>query len=210
LGIDVGDLDRVIQIDSPATVASFLQRLGRTGRRAGAERSCLFLTTKSLTLLQAAGLLHLWGQGWVENVAAPPAPRHLVAQQLLAVTLQKHRLGGNLWSEQWNGLAPFDRSAEPILRHLVDEGFLDSDDGMLFIGPEAEKKFGHRHFIDLTASFTAPPQFTVLSGRSEIGKTDPSVLTEEHPGPRRLLLAGRTWQVTHIDWKRRRCFVEPS
>ncbi|GAB3942640.1 hypothetical protein GCM10027614_30030 [Micromonospora vulcania] len=36
LGIDVGDLDRVIQIDAPATVASFLQRLGRTGRRPGA------------------------------------------------------------------------------------------------------------------------------------------------------------------------------
>ena len=35
LGLDVGDLDRVIQIDAPATVSSFLQRMGRTGRRAG-------------------------------------------------------------------------------------------------------------------------------------------------------------------------------
>ena len=35
LGIDVGDLDRVIQIDAPATVSSFLQRMGRTGRRCG-------------------------------------------------------------------------------------------------------------------------------------------------------------------------------
>ena len=44
LGIDVGDLDRVIQIDVPGTVASFLQRLGRTGRRARSTRNCLFLT----------------------------------------------------------------------------------------------------------------------------------------------------------------------
>lgn len=210
LGIDVGDLDRVIQIDSPATVASFLQRLGRTGRRAGAERSCLFLATKEPALLQSAGLLTLWGRGWVEDVAAPPMPRHLVAQQILAAVLQEHRLGDRLWSKQWNDLAPFDRSAEPIVRHLVTEGFLDQDGGMLFIGPEAEKRFGHRHFMDLTASFTAPPQFTVLSGRAEIGRTDPSVLTEDRPGPRRLLLAGRTWQVTYIDWKRRRCFVEPA
>jgi ATP-dependent helicase Lhr and Lhr-like helicase len=210
LGIDVGDLDRVIQIDSPSTVASFLQRLGRTGRRPGASRSCLFLATREASLLQAAGLLLLWGQGWVEDVAAPPAPRHLVAQQILAVTLQSHRLGNKLWVEEWNGLAPFDRSGEPILRHLVAEGFLDEDGGMLFIGPEAEKRFGHRHFIALTASFTAPPQFTVLSGRAEIGRTDPSVLTEERSGPRRLLLAGRSWQVTYIDWKRRRCFVEPA
>lgn len=38
LGIDVGDLDRVIEIDAPHTVASFLQRLGRSGRREGTRR----------------------------------------------------------------------------------------------------------------------------------------------------------------------------
>ncbi|MDV5148967.1 DEAD/DEAH box helicase [Streptomyces sp. SBC-4] len=209
LGIDVGDLDRVIQIDSPATVASFLQRIGRTGRRPGSIRNCLFLATQKDTLLQAAGLLLLWGRGWVEPVVAPPDPRHLVAQQLLAVTLQEHKLGDQLWSEQWNGLIPFDRSAAPVLRHLVEEGFLDSDGGMLFIGQEAERRFGRRHFIELTASFTAPPQFTVLSGRTEIGRMDPAVLTEVRPGPRKLLLAGRSWQVTFIDWGRKRVFVEP-
>ncbi|MFD3995057.1 DEAD/DEAH box helicase [Streptomyces sp. NPDC058583] len=209
LGIDVGDLDRVIQIDSPSTVASFLQRIGRTGRRAGTSRNCLFLATRPDTLLQAAGLLTLWTRGWVEPVTPPPSPRHLVAQQLLAVTLQEHRIGDRLWPEQWNGLAPFDRSAAPLLSHLVEGGFLDSDGGMLFIGPEAEKYFGRRHFMELTASFTAPPEFTVLAGRTEIGTTDPAVLTEERPGPRRLLLAGRSWQVTFIDWARRRAFVEP-
>ncbi|WP_406384033.1 DEAD/DEAH box helicase [Streptomyces sp. NBC_00117] len=210
LGIDVGDLDRVIQIDSPASVASFLQRIGRTGRRSGTVRNCLFLTTRKDTLLQAAGLLLLWSRGWVEPVLPPPEPRHLVAQQLLAVTLQQHKLGDQLWDRQWNGLAPFDRSAAPILRHLAEEGFLDDDGGMLFVGPEAERRFGRRHFIELTASFTAPPQFTVLSGRTEIGRTDPSVLTEERPGPRRLLLGGRSWQVTYIDWLRKRVFVEPA
>ncbi|MFE2759025.1 DEAD/DEAH box helicase [Streptomyces halstedii] len=210
LGIDVGDLDRVIQIDSPTSVASFLQRIGRTGRRAGTVRNCLFLATREDALLQAAGLLLLWSRGWVEPVNPPPEPRHLVAQQLLAATLQQHRLGDQLWDQQWNGLAPFDRSAAPILRHLTDEGFLDSDGGLLFVGPEAERRFGRRHFIELTASFTAPPQFTVLSGRTEIGRTDPNVLTEERPGPRRLLLSGRSWQVTYIDWVRKRVFVEPA
>ncbi|MFH8288058.1 DEAD/DEAH box helicase [Streptomyces antibioticus] len=210
LGIDVGDLDRVIQIDSPATVASFLQRIGRTGRRRGTVRNCLFLTTRKDALLQAAGLLLLWSRSWVEPVVPPPEPRHLVAQQLLAVTLQQHKLGDQLWDRQWNGLAPFDKSAAPILRFLTEEGFLECDGGMLFVGPEAERRFGKRHFIELTASFTAPPQFTVLSGRMEIGRTDPSVLTEERPGPRRLLLGGRSWQVTYIDWLRKRVFVEPA
>lgn len=210
LGIEVGDLDRVIQIDSPSTVASFLQRIGRTGRRPGSTRNCLFLATRKDSLLQAAAMLLLWGRGWVEPVTAPPEPRHLVAQQLLAATLQQQRIGDQLWHQQWNGLAPFDRSAAPVVRHLVAQGFLHEDDGPLFIGPEAERRFGRRHFIELTASFTAPPQFTVLSGRTEIGQIDPSVLTEERPGPRRLLLGGRSWQVTFIDWARKRAFVEPA
>lgn len=209
LGIDVGDLDRVIQIDAPASVASFLQRLGRSGRREGTARNCLFLALDEDGLLEAAALLLKWSQGWVEPVVAPPEPRHIVAQQLLALCLQEHRVGEHLWQEWWNGLGPFGTSAEPIVRHLVEQGYLDSDGGLLFIGPEAERRFGHRHFMNLTAVFTAPPQFTVLQGRAEIGRTDPSLLTERVDGPRRLLLAGRSWQVTYIDWRRRRCFVEP-
>jgi Lhr-like helicase len=38
LGVDVSDLDRVIQVNAPLTVASFLQRIGRTGRRHGSEQ----------------------------------------------------------------------------------------------------------------------------------------------------------------------------
>ena len=50
----------------------------------------------------------------------------------------------------------------------------------------------------------------MLSGRTEIGRTDPALLTEEVHGPRLLLLAGRHWRVTHIDWTRRRCFIKPA
>ncbi|HXR72812.1 DEAD/DEAH box helicase [Actinocrinis sp.] len=209
LGIDVGDLDRVIQIDSPTTVASFLQRLGRTGRRPDTTRNCLFLTTDEGALLRASGLLLLWGSGWVEPVTAPLTPTHLVAQQLLALCLQDGKVGDQLWPEAWNGLPPFDHSAEPIVRYLRERGFVDEDGGMLFIGPQAEKHFGRRHFMELTASFTAAPQFTVFAGRSEIGSAEPALLTEQTDQPRRLLLAGRSWQVTHIDWARRRCYVEP-
>jgi ATP-dependent helicase Lhr and Lhr-like helicase len=210
LGIDVGDLDRVIQINCPPTVASFLQRIGRTGRRPRSVRNCLFLALDQRSLLWTAGLAHLWSQGYVEPVVAPPEPRHIVAQQLLALCLQEHRIGEGLWPAEWNGLPPFDRSAEPILRHLVASGFIDQDGSLLFIGPAAEARFGHRHFMGMTAVFTAPPQFTVLSGRQEIGRTDPMLLTEKVDGPRLLLLGGRSWRVTWTDWKRRRCFVEPA
>jgi ATP-dependent Lhr-like helicase len=209
LGIDVGDLDRVIQINSPVTVAAFLQRLGRSGRRAETVRNCLFLALDEEQFLLAAGLLLAWGRGFVEPVVAPPEPRHIVAQQLLALCLQEGRVGENLWQE-WLPVPPLVTSALPIGEYLVAQGFVEREDGMLFIGPEAEQKFGRRHFMGLMAVFTAPPEFTVLHGREEIGRTDPVLLADRVYGPRLLLLGGRSWRVTWTDWKRRRCFVEPA
>jgi ATP-dependent Lhr-like helicase len=211
LGIDVGDLDRVIQIGAPATVASFLQRLGRTGRRPGSSRNCLLLARTGPELTRAAALLLLWGRGWVEPVVAPPEPRHIVAQQILALCLQEGRVGDRLWADWWHQLGPFsERGANPIMAHLIAHGYLDADDGMLFIGPAAERHFGRRHFMEMTAVFTGPPEFAVYAGRAEIGRIDPSLLTDDVPGERRLLLAGRSWRVTYVDWRRRRCFVEAA
>ncbi|MDA8371798.1 MAG: DEAD/DEAH box helicase [Nocardiopsaceae bacterium] len=211
LGIDVGDLDRVIQINAPGTVASFLQRIGRTGRRSGTRRNCLFLALDEAGLLRAAALLHLWGRHWVEPVTPTPEPRHITAQQLLALCLQESQVGEHLWKEWWPGLEPFEHG-EPIVAHLLREGFVERDGGMLLIGPEAERRFGRRHFMELTSVFTAPPEFAVLHGRTEVGRANPALLSarDEGEGPRRLLLAGRSWAVTWVDWKRQRCFVEPA
>jgi ATP-dependent helicase Lhr and Lhr-like helicase len=209
LGIDVGDLDRVVQVNSPATVAGFLQRLGRSGRRQGTTRNCLFLALNEEALLLSAGLLLAWSRGYVEPVSAPPDPRHIAAQQLLALCLQEGRVGEKVW-KQWLPLPSLTGDAVPITEYLVEHGFVQREDGMLFIGPEAELKFGRRHFMGLMAVFTAPPEFTVLHGRDEIGRTDPVLLTDQVDGPRLLLLGGRNWRVTWTDWKRRRVFVEPA
>lgn len=86
----------------------------------------------------------------------------------------------------------------------------EHDGNFLHIGPEAERRFGRRYFSDLTAVFSAPPEFTVLAGRNEVGTVGTDLLVEEVEGPRVLLLGGRSWTVTHVDWQRRRCFVEPA
>ncbi|MGB3520646.1 MAG: DEAD/DEAH box helicase [Mycobacterium sp.] len=210
LGIDVGDLDRVIQIGSTRTVASFLQRLGRTGRRAGSSRNCLFLCVDDEQVLVAAGMLHRWASGWVEPIVPPPHPRHIAAQQLMALCLQQHRVGAGEWSHWWGDLPVFDETAPQIVEYLIGQGYFDRDGPFLQIGPEAERRFGRRYFSDLTAVFTAPPEFLVLAGRVEVGTIGTDLLTEEVQGPRVLLLGGRSWQVTHVDWERRRCFVEAA
>lgn len=209
LGIDVGDLDRVIQIGSPRTVASFLQRLGRTGRRSGTTRNCLFLCLDDEQELLALGMLHCWSRGWVEPVTPPPSPRHIAAQQLMALCLQEYRIGVASWRDWWGALPVFDDAATEIMEFLCAEGYFERDGEFLHIGPEAERRFGRRYFSDLTAVFSSPPEFTVLAGRNEVGTIGTDLLVEEVQGPRVLLLAGRSWMVTHVDWQRRRCFVEP-
>lgn len=109
LGVDIGDLDRVIQIDAPTTMASFLQRLGRTGRRAGTTRNTLFLATRSESLWLAAALLLLWQRGYVEPAAPPVLPRHIVAQQILGLLLQERQI---VHHELWRGSASWLRLRE--------------------------------------------------------------------------------------------------
>ena len=213
LGIDVGDLDRVIQIDAPATVSSFLQRLGRTGRRLGASRNTLFLTTSDESLWRAAALTRLWLAGFVEPVVPPALPIHLFVHQLFALTLQEGRIGRDLWRE-WLPIYPdgITTVAEEVLDHLVAHGFLHDEHGMVSMGPAGESVFGRRHFIELTSVFTTPPVFAVLAGRREIGQVPDLAIWaafQAKDGPPVLLLAGRTWKINEVDWGRRRLHVEP-
>ena len=211
LGIDVGDLDRVLQLGSPRTVASFLQRLGRTGRRPGSTRNTLFLGLKDDDFLRACGLLLLWSESFVEAVKPPLTALHIVAQQILGLALQRKAITR---TDAWNVLAPLSLASRPeydsVFDHLVSTGFLDVDQDLFFVGPEAEHRYGRRHFLDLMAVFVAAPEVTVLHGREEVGSVDPVSLTLKREGPRLIMLGGRSWLVTHIDWKRHRTYVEPA
>ena len=215
LGIDVGDLDRVIQIDAPWAVASFLQRMGRTGRRPGTTRNCLFLATTDDGLLRAAGLLDLWRSGYVEPAEPPPLPLHILAQQIMALALQERGIGRNEWPA-WIAAVPAFRALDRDLVERIIAGMLDrqviwDEAGVLWLGREGQDAYGRKHFLDLISVFTAPPLFTVLHGRQELGFVDESTfLTQREDGPPVLLLAGRAWRVTHLDWRRRRAFVEPA
>jgi ATP-dependent Lhr-like helicase len=215
LGIDVGDLDRVIQIDAPNTVASFLQRLGRTGRRPETNRNCLFLATSPKALLRAAALLSLWESGFVEPVVAPPEPVHLLSQQLMALALQEGGIGEGDW-RAWVGRLPAFGSlgAEQVaalLRHLKEKEILFSDEGILGFGAEGEALFGRRHFLELLAVFSTPNMLTVLSGLREIGQIEGGYLfRSQQAGPLRIVLGGRFWVVESVDWRNRSVQVKES
>jgi len=204
LGIDVGDLDRVIQIDAPRTVASFLQRMGRTGRRTGSKANCLFLTTSPEALLQGAAVITLWQQGYVEPVEPPPKPFHILAQQLMALALQHQGITRHDWVPPLqdfltaSGATVDDGLA--ILEHMLGEGLLTEDSGVLWFGVRGQEEFGRRNFMEILAVFASEPLLHVQHGRESVGHVDRLSLAGDRTD-KVLVLGGRSWAVRFVDWK---------
>jgi ATP-dependent Lhr-like helicase len=214
LGIDVGDLDRVIQVGAPTTVASVLQRVGRTGRRPGTVRNGLFLATSDTELLQALGLLDLAAERWVEPLEPPAWPAHLAAQQLLARVLADGRVGSSTWPGAFGpvaaraGLDP--ATLASIVEAMAARQILVEEHGVLAIGPEGERVYGRRHFMDVTSLFLSEPLLGVRWGQRDLGQIDPSALLARDGDRPVILLGGVAWAVGDIDWERRVVWVQPT
>ncbi len=217
LGIDVGDLDYVIQIDAPRTVASFLQRMGRTGRRSGTKPNCLFLATWNESLVEAAAIVELWEKGFVEPVDPPGQPLHILAQQIMAQALQREGVTRADWSI---GLEPFlaasalsVQDGEALLNHMVAAELLHEEDGVLWFGRRGEEAYGRQNFMDLLSVFATEELFEVRHGRQQIGSVHRLTFAGGEKGTderRALLLGGRTWEVRDIDWPRGVVQVTPG
>ena len=214
LGIDVGDLDRVIQIDAPHGVASFLQRIGRTGRRTGSLRNCLFLATTEAGLLQAASLLLLWSEGYIESIDAPPLPYHILAQQFMALALQEGAFEASAWRQHFKGMPVFTELPQPkvtaLLQFMKQQQLLFTEAGMLSMGDGGQQTFGRRNFMELFSVFTSPPLFKVMHGREELGTVHEQTFKTDTEEPAVLILGGRLWKTVGIDWKRKVARVQPG
>jgi ATP-dependent Lhr-like helicase len=204
----------VLQVDAPPTVSSFLQRMGRTGRRPGRQRNCLFLVTREDTLVQAAGLIDLWSTGYVEPITPPPKPWHILAQQLMALALQEHGIGRQDWLRWLSNVPAFSRmpmaQIDYLVQWMLQQQILWDDQGILWLGREGEETYGWRNFLELFSVFTSPPLFTVLHGHEELGFVDEMTFLGKQDDSRVLLLGGRAWLVSHLDWQRRVAYVQAT
>ncbi|TVR40445.1 MAG: DEAD/DEAH box helicase [Planctomycetota bacterium] len=222
LGIDIGDLDRVIQIDAPSTVASFLQRMGRTGRRKGTLPNCLFLATDPDRLVAAAALIQLWESGYVEPVIPPGQPVHLLAQQIMALMLQEGGIPqAGTTIETWLDACPdlrllYQTHGPAIIAHMAEQGLIAANDGLLWFAERGEQTFGKKNFLELLSVFTSAPLLTVLHGRHQIASLDQLTFWLDNDRaikdgrPTILTLAGRHWVVTDVNYRQRTVAVIPS
>ena len=215
LGLDVGDLDRVLQADAPDTVSSFLQRMGRTGRRDGQAANTTFFCESSESVLQAIALIELAKQGWVESVPLQKRCWPVLIHQLLTMALAG---GGISQQEAWAHLSKVTDFAgisrpefERLIRWLLADGGLREASGLLVIGPKAEKRFGRKNFMELFAVFTSPVSYTVVTAAGQpLGSLQQEFVDRLVDGVSSFLLGGRGWVVQRIQHDDRRVFVDSA
>jgi ATP-dependent Lhr-like helicase len=215
LGIDVGDLDRVLQADAPSTVSSFLQRMGRTGRRAGQRANTMFLCSDTVTALQAAALVELARQKWVESVPVLTRCWPVLVHQLLALVLQF----GAISSERcWTDLrqVPDFRDItqsefEQLVDHMLHSEFLYETGGLLSVGDATERVFGRRNFQEIYAVFTTPQLYNVFTGDGRaIGSLEQAFVDKLVDGISCFLLGGRPWVVESVRHTERSVLAHPA
>ncbi len=119
LGIDMGAIDLVVQIEAPPSVASGLQRIGRAGHRIDEVSEGIIFPKFRGDLLASAAVTGAMAQGLVEPSRYPRNPLDVLAQQVVAMTAMDHWSVDDLYATV-RGAAPF---AE--LSRRVFEGVLD-------------------------------------------------------------------------------------
>ena len=221
LGIDVGDLDRVLQVEAPSTVGSFLQRMGRTGRRAGQTANTTFLAESPDGVLLACALIELARSRWVEPVALSDRSWPVLVHQALARALGGDgRAGtGGLLRDDLHRLAravPDLRGfsageIDALLDHMVAQHFLEQAGGLLVLGPAAERRFGRRNFMELYAVFSSPQSYAVQTTQgAPVGSLDQDFVDRLVEQVSAFLLGGRPWAVDRINHGERIVTVFPA
>ena len=213
LGIDIGRLDRVCQIDSPPTVSGFLQRLGRSGRRGTPpEMFMLFREETPLPeiipwdLLRGIAIVDLYShERFIEPPSIKKLPLSLAFHQTLSTLASSGELTPRALAERVLSLPPLSRLDKEIYRELLvsminDEYLEITESRGLIIGLRGERIINSFKFY---AVFKDSEDYTVRCDSEEIG-----TITTPPPVGDRFALAGRVWEVKELDLPSRLVFVK--
>ena len=220
LGIDIGNVDLVCQINSPRAIAVALQRVGRAGHWRGAvPKGRLFATTRD-DLVECAAAVRAIKQGDLDCIQIPAAPLDILAQQIVAMCS----------CEDWDEDALFEcvRCAYPYgeLRREEYDRILD----MLSQGIAAKRgRYGAYLFRDMvnrrlrgrrgarlaaiTSGGAIPDTalFTVVAQPDEIvvGTVDEDFAVESNAGDI-MLLGNTSWRIRRVESNSGRVLVEDA
>lgn len=218
LGIDIGRLEKAFQLDAPWTVASFLQRMGRTGRRGDPQEMRFVIREDKAAsrdmlpneipwkLIQAIALIELYiGEKWVEPAELNKYHYSLLYHQSLSVLASMGEMSPAALAEKILTLSFFKNISQEdyriLLKHLIASDHIQqTEKGGLIVGLAGERIINNFRFYGV---FKESEEYTVRSEETELGTIAyaPSVNDK-------IAIAGRVWIVTEIDYKKKNIYCE--
>ena len=218
LGIDIGRLERAFQIDAPFTVSSFLQRMGRTGRRdlppemwfvireELPEPRSMLPETIPWKLIQGIALIQVYlEERWVEPPKLDRLPFSLLYHQTMSTLASSGELSPAALASRVLSLKYFHRISQDdykiMLRHLIENDHIQrTDEGGLIVGLAGERIVNSFKFY---AVFQENEEYTVRWGSQELG-----TIVMPPPKGEKIAIAGHVWIVEEVDHKRRLVYCE--
>ncbi|MFD0619798.1 DEAD/DEAH box helicase [Paenibacillus sp. GCM10027629] len=220
LGIDLGELERVVQLESPSSCSSFVQRLGRSGRRGDMPSEMMFVIPEEedeqaqlparmpWTLMRAIAIIELYVRHkWVEPLSLRKKPVGLLYHQTMSVLKSMGEAEPKDLARMILSLPPFQHISpeeyQQFLQYLLQTDHLQRTEvGGLIIGLTGEKTVNNYRFY---AVFQDDEEYVVYNGSEEIGS-----ITTVPPPEYCFSLAGKLWKVIEIDRKHKAVYVKPS
>ncbi|MCL2289219.1 MAG: DEAD/DEAH box helicase [Bacteroidetes bacterium] len=208
LGIDIGTVDEVVQIDSTYSIASLIQRVGRSGRKDEESSNLHLYATNKWSLLQSVACWLLYKDGFIEPPQINDKPYDILIHQALSIV---KGYSGIKLAELINQLkenTAFNRiefsEIEEILEYLVEIDLLERLQYEVIIGIEGEKVVNNRDFYSV---FKTEENFKVVNAGNTIGEIpfSPQIIENEN-----ILLSAKIWKIKLVDQKAKKIEVIPA
>lgn len=217
LGIDIGRIERILNMGAPNTVSSFLQRLGRSGRKTGIpEMFMIFREEKPLPdtplpqlipweLIRGIAVTQLYlEEKFIEPPSIKKMPMSLMFQQTLSILASSGENTPKRLAEKVLSLSPFaevDREDyRELMISMIKNGYIDmTEEKGLILGLKGERLTKSFKFY---AVFKDDENYSVKHESEEIG-----TISSPPPVGDRFALAGRVWEVEELDLERKLIYV---
>lgn len=208
LGIDIGSVDLVVQVDSTFSVASLAQRLGRSGRKKGTKSQLLICATENWTLLQSIACFELLKEDFVEPLKDIIFPIDILFHQILSIVQENSGLHKNALFQQLLQNPTFQSISKEevisLLKYMIKKDYLENLNDELIIGVGAEQLMSGRTFYTV---FQTPVMYQVVFKNKKIGEIPPSpqVVPDEN-----IFLAASMWKIKEVDLKKGKVHVQKA
>jgi ATP-dependent Lhr-like helicase len=208
LGIDIGSVDEVVQIDATHSIASLIQRVGRSGRKDGESSNLFLYATTQWTLLQSIACWLLYKEGFIEPPEKNEKPYDILVHQALSITKGHSGILLIELIKQLKENSAFNlieqSEIEEILQHLIEIDFLEKLQHEVIIGVDGEKVVNSREFYSV---FKTEENFKVVNAGNTIGEIpfSPQIIEDEN-----ILLSAKIWKIKFVDHKAKKIEVIPA